>query len=109
MAEVLRNRPNNLGRNHGNVVYDQGADSDDFADDTILAGTIIEWEFRSEGDYEDRAKALEEKISNLIQQVQNLQYFNDQLTHATIEYQTQVDKLLKKLNNFVMQKGRKIK
>ena len=52
---------------------------------------MIEWEFRSEGDYEDRAKALEEKISNLLQQVQDLQYSNDQLTHATIEYQSQVE------------------
>ena len=96
MAEVYRNRPNRFGRDHCNVSADSGGDSEEFAD-TILANTIFELEFQSDGDYKERVKELEEKVLKLTQQVQDLQSSNDQLTHATIEYQDRIDQLLKEI------------
>ena len=62
-------------------------------------------EIQSEGDYEEKAKELEERVKKLeerilqlIQQVQDLQSSNDQLTHAIIEYQGHIDKLKRLIN-----------
>ena len=94
---VCRNRPNEFGRDHRNV-RDSGQDSEELADNTIiLADTIFVTQWDSEGNYEERARELEEKVLKLTQQVQDLQSSNDQLTHATIEYQGLIDKLSKEI------------
>ena len=74
MVKVCGNGSSNIY----SPVRDSG-NSEEFMDstDTILAGTIIESEFQTKGDCEGKKMELEEQLSSLNQQIEELQSTND--------------------------------